>query len=396
MRTIALCWELGGGFGHLTSLLTVAEALHRRGDRVVLIARNLWSAATVFRSSGIDCFQAPFRHGPAMQYEKTPSFAYILHNIGFSDSSGLTGLVMGWRSLFNLIRPSLIIADHSPTALLAARGLGLPQLVWGTGFYCPPNTSPLPILLPAPPSIKKQSETVETRVLNCANEVLAGLNAPPLERLADLYHEGTKRFLLTFQEFDHYPDRKGESYRGYWPYLSGIEPSWPDTGGQKVFAYLKPHSGLDPILQTLIRLKAPTLVYIDQADRKLVARFEGPTLRFADGMLDLRAVGRTAALGITNGGGGITTALALSGVPQLCIPLQLEQWLVGQALERLGAGLTLTPEKNLTAADAIEQLLSDDRFRIAASSFATRYHDFSVDQQNEELMTECDAAMRLP
>lgn len=391
MRIIALCWELGGGFGHLTTLLPVAEAFQKRGDRVVLIARNLWSAGEVFRGAGMTLFQAPFRHGSALQFDKTPTFAYILHNIGFSDPGGLAGLAAGWRSLFETISPDLILADHSPTALLAARGLKIPSMTWGTGFFCPPNESPFPPLISVPPQAADQIKTVERRVLDCANDVLTAWNAAPMKRLADLYHDGPRRFLLTFPELDHYPNRRGEKHRGYWPFGPGEAPAWPEVEGPRVFAYLKPFSRLSDLLQALVELDFPTLVYIDHVDPKLKSRFSCSTLRFADRLVDLRAVGRRASLAITNANTGTVTALLLGGIPQLCIPLQLEQFIVGQAVERMGAGIVLTPEKCLSPDEAIRCVLSEKRYRTAANAFAERHRDFSVERQFEELFAECDA-----
>lgn len=391
MRTVALCWELGAGFGHLTTLLPVARALLSRGDRVFLIARNLWSAAQVFCSDGVTFLQAPLRHGEGLQYDPTPTFSYILHNIGFSEPAGLAGLAAGWRNLFELIRPDLILADHSPTALLAARGLDIPAVVWGTGFYCPPDGSPLPALLPMSADGAEQARAVEAEMLANANQVLAGWNARPLARLADLYHDGPRRFLLTFPGLDHYPDRRGDARRGYWPYGPGAAPDWPAGDGPKVFAYLKHYPGLPAILDALTRLKAPTLAYIDGADPALRKRFEGPTLRFAPGMLDLRAVVAEAALGITNANIGTMTALLLGGVPLLSIPLQLEQLLVGKAVERMGAGPVLSPTAD--PFKAISQALSDPRPREAARAFAERHRDFDPERQMAELLAECDAAI---
>lgn len=391
MKTIALTWELGGGFGHLTTLLPIARALLERGDRVYLIARNLWTAGPLFQDSGVRLLQAPFRHGKGLQYNRTPTFAYILYNIGFCDAAGLAGLVAGWESLFEMIEPDLVVADHSPTALLAARGMDLPAIVWGTGFYCPPNVAPLPAFQPEHDAGRNRN--VERDVLDCMNDCLRKWRAAPLEHVAALYHDGPRRFLLTFEELDHYPQRRGDRHRGYWPFHPGAAPDWPKATGPKVFVYLKHFPQIAEVLEDFSRAGNPMLVYIDGVDPKLRRRLESPTLRFADEMVDLEAVAREAAVGITNANIGTITGLLLRGVPQLCLPLTLEQGIVAGAVERMGAGRILTPRPGSTPAQALRELIDDSQARACAQSFADKYRDFREDRQLAAFLAECDGVI---
>jgi hypothetical protein len=48
MRAVALCWELGDGFGHLAKLRSLIRIFRERGFRVFLILRSLSSAARLF------------------------------------------------------------------------------------------------------------------------------------------------------------------------------------------------------------------------------------------------------------------------------------------------------------------------------------------------------------
>ena len=183
---------------------------------------------------------ASFRHGAGLQFDATPTYAYILYNVGWADAATLGPLVAGWRNAFRLLQADLVVADHSPTALLAARSMGLPAIVWGSGFCLPPNTTPLPDMMPWRQTPPEQVRRVEATVLGAANAVRARHGTRPLACLADLFYQGPQRFLLALPDLDHYPACSGEMYRGWPPPEPGLVPDWTACGGPRVFAYLKP------------------------------------------------------------------------------------------------------------------------------------------------------------
>src|ERR1700728_2291050 len=124
MATIFFAWELGGGLGHLMRIAPLAKALTAQGHRVFLAARDLSRVESIYLGSGVQYVQAPFLNAQFEPgYEKPVYFADLLHNIGFADDGCLLAHAEAWRSLYRLVRPDLIVFDHSPTALLAARGV---------------------------------------------------------------------------------------------------------------------------------------------------------------------------------------------------------------------------------------------------------------------------------
>ena len=103
-----------------------------------------------------------------------------------------------------MIRPDLIVFDHSPTALLAARGVAVRRVVTGAGFTVPAGVYPLPSLRPredvSPERLRESEDPIPRR----ANHILKLAKQPPLQRLGQLYSEADAMLLTTFPELDPY------------------------------------------------------------------------------------------------------------------------------------------------------------------------------------------------
>src|ERR1700722_2945490 len=182
MASILITWELGGGWGHLMRLLPVARGLAERGHRVWLALRDLSRASRLFGPE-VRLLQSPVRTRMISDEIRVPTtLAHILHNNTFNDENELIGLCRAWDSVFELEKPDLMVCDHSPTALLAARGKRFPTCMIGTGFICPPDTHPLPNLRFWAPADPAQLLSHENRVLARANAALADRHAQPLVR----------------------------------------------------------------------------------------------------------------------------------------------------------------------------------------------------------------------
>ena len=119
MKTIAIAWELGGGLGHLSTFLPLINALQEQDYRVVFIVRDVSRIELVYPNNCLEFVQAPIWAPRLSKRVKELNFVETLFHLGYLKSQGLIGLVKAWKNLFTLIKPDLLIADHSPTALLA-------------------------------------------------------------------------------------------------------------------------------------------------------------------------------------------------------------------------------------------------------------------------------------
>jgi hypothetical protein len=391
MATILLTWELGAGLAHFVNLLPLARGLREHGHRVFAALKDLSQAERVFAGLGLSYFQAPISiHPCANPIDPPRTFPHILHNQGFGELGGLRAMADAWRNIYEAVRPDLVIFDHSPMALLAARSCGAKRALVGAGFFCPPDEYPMRDLRPWLPSDPARLARDEDLVLAHANAILAAWGQEPLARLSQLYYQVDENFLITFPELDHYPGRQGARYWGIWPNVGSKKPDWPGGQDQRVFAYLKPFRGLPFLLEQLSQLRYPTLVYGDRIDRSLRQRFQSGTMRWEDEPLDLREVGRTCDLAILNGNYGTTVAMLLAGKPLLEVPLTLEQDMVSAIVNRLGAGLSASPDKAEEIGVNLVTVLGSETFAAAAGSFAAQHADFDAQRQMDAMVQRAE------
>jgi hypothetical protein len=380
MATILLTWELGGGLGHLYPLSLLGRELVRRGHRVVAALRETQHAARVFAVSQIALLQAPAkRSGGGNRFEPPRSYAHLLHNIGFGDLDELRGLLASWDTIVELVRPDVVMVDHSPTALLALRGRGIATATCGIGFYSPPDEAQLPRVRPWERPDTAQLAGDEQRLLEFVNRVLAKRNRPPLLRLGKLFAEVDENLLLTFAELDHFGPRTGAQYWGCLPSGGGQEPEWPASAGPKLFAYWRPFPGLEDFLEVLRASEFPTICVCDGLSPATIERLQTSKLRLHTQPLRLESVARQCDLALTNASHGATAHMLLGGVPLLQVPFFVEQFLIATKVEQLGAGMLVPPANAAGFERALRFMLERDHFRAAAQAFASRYRSHHAD-----------------
>jgi UDP-N-acetylglucosamine:LPS N-acetylglucosamine transferase len=340
MKRILICWELGGGYGHLYPLLPFASEFKRLGHDVVVAVKDLARAEQVFGRHDIKILQAPTWWTPERSFPISVNYAQNLFRNGYWYGPALTGNLKAWLNLFDLWQPVLVFTDHAPTALLAARSAGIPRAAVGSGFVLPPLLSPMPSLQPWFPIPQKILDSREKEVLDQINSVLKALGFNILDCVADLF-EGTEIFLTTFSELDHYGPRSGVRYWG--PIVSsgnGIGSTWEKRGDKKVFIYLNyRYRFLKEIFQQIRKLDLPTLAFIRDMPEKSAETLGGRNIEFAPGPVSLERAVEQSSLVITHGGVNTSSFLLLSGKPLLILPEQLEQCLWAYRVTEQNLGL---------------------------------------------------------
>jgi UDP:flavonoid glycosyltransferase YjiC (YdhE family) len=376
MATVLITWELGGGLGHCVKLAPLAAELVARGHTVYFAARDVATAQKVLQNPAVKFLQSPcLLARPAGVLQNPRTFGQVLDQVGFCDDRQLRALVESWRNLFELVRPDLIVCEHSPSALVASRWTDARRVVVGTGFSLPPDVSPLPDLCPWMGQSAVNLVHHEIAILDRANELLVADGLTPLDRLSQLYSEVDDAFLMTFRELDHHPNRGPAEYLGSWTPSTGIEPEWPSGSGPHVFAYLKSAASpllLERALAVLRELPVKTLAYVPRASKNILA-LQSPSLRISREPVNIAAALQRCDLALLNGTAGTATQCLLTGVPAVMLPLYLEQIIFSRRVGELGAGLMCAPNRTELLAGRIWHVLQDDRFRRAARALADRY-----------------------
>ena len=394
MARILFAWELGGELGHAMACATLAHSLSLHGHRIGLAMRDLAPLEFLPETKGYDRFQAPRSPTEGYYVPRPASIAEILLGTGYRDSRELAPLVEGWRSILVQYKPDLVVADYAPTALIAARSLGIKRVTFGNGFFTPPPLAPIPPFRYDEPVEPARLNGAEAAVLACVNGALTAIGEPALARLADLF-EADEHFLCTFPELDHYQHRPATGYWGpRFRFDRGQDLEWPKSGGKRIFVYVKTNMPrLDALIDVLAARPHRVIAFIPRLDHIRRARLASRTRIVAERPVRLDTLMRGCDLAICHGG-DLASGVLLAGVPTLSFPNHYEQYLSARRLEQVGAGGWVGPKAPADMiAKAVDNVLANPRFAEAARAFARRYAVFSPAEQRWRITARIDAIL---
>jgi hypothetical protein len=320
------------------------------------------------------------------------SLAEIAFHCGYLQASALRGMVAGWRDLYALLQPDLVVGDYAPTALLAARSMGLRSASVGSGFSSPPPGRPMPSFQPAP---QERLAASEARMLASCNEVLADYGALPFAHAADVFN-GDLPLLCTWPELDPYEDRSDAQWLGpSFMAQGGIAPFWPEGGGRKVFAYLKAsHAAHGAVLNALMEEGCRVLAYVPEVAAGAAPPVVSDNVVYAEAPVSLTQALAEADLCVCHAGEATLAQSLLAGVPLLMLPSHTEQFLNARRVAMSGAGYNaamLTPASDWRA--VVRALHDEPMYRAAAQAFAARHSGFDQRLMNEALAHQLESLL---
>jgi hypothetical protein len=252
-----------------------------------------------------------------------------------------------------MLAPDLIVFDHAPVALLAARSIGIPRVVVGTGFCSPPRVAPMPTIRPWEDISPARLERSEERALDTANAVMRALSGEPLRYFHDLF-DVEENILATLPELDHYVVRKGVRYWGpIYEAEDGHEPRWPAGEGKKTFIYLRPSSREFARLVEILRSQDDlrSLWFAPGLSSERCRSLGSKSLTFVVEPLRIASVIAKADIAVLGAGHGTCAAMMLGGVPMVLVPKNAEQRMLARTLESHSMGIELphNAERELTS-----------------------------------------------
>jgi len=379
MKTIALTWELGAGLGHVAHLTPIAEMAVEAGHRVAFVVRDPTKFGP-YMPEGSKLYQAPVSTCSSTMYiEPARSFTHVLHNTGFDEQEGLTSRVRAFKAIFDEIKPDVIIGNHAPTSLVAARAAGIPFGTVGTGFCVPPPVEPIPDIRPWMELDLPQFKRYEGGVLERTNHTLKELGSEPIEKVADIFGDPCVNYHTVYPELDVYGPRDNVHYCRGWQFINGNKPDWPTPrpGGKLIFAYLKKNAFLRTILQHFAQTPHAYLVYIAGTMEHERRQMSNDHIRVTSTPVSIEEVGKECDLAILASGPGTIAGIWLAGKPVLIIPQYFEQEFTGNRANESGAAMVCQAAEIPKLMHFVKVLTEKGKYTKAAQAFADKYSDFS-------------------
>jgi UDP:flavonoid glycosyltransferase YjiC (YdhE family) len=377
-----MVWEMGANLGHLSRCLPIAKKLQERGNAVLFAVSDTRTAAEVLMPARI-----PFVQTPQLLYAPskaaTVSYSDLLLNVGYRDQTALLGGVHGWLNLFSLYKPDVVIADHAPTALLAARIARIPQVIVGGAFCLPPDKTPMPAFFAGSEASDKQLAQLDTALLERINAVLRHYQCEPIETVSDLFRPA-KKIMTTFPELDPYGVRDNTYYAGlYYGSDRGVPLDWPEGEGARILAYVRPNiPGFGALLEVFRNSPFRVVFAAPGTHDNHVKRFSASNIRFSNQPVHFNPLWPDADLAIGYGSAGFAAQALLSGIPQCHFPVYAEHHFNANQVEALGAGVSLSGKHDrISIRLHLDQLLDTASYQVAANKMLSKYQNYDAETE---------------
>lgn len=369
---------MGGGFGHLSRLEPIASQLRSQGHHILFVVKDVVAATKWLGLNSYSFLQAPLPCAAINLRRPPSSYAEILLAEGYGEPDIASGVIESWLNIIRLYRPDILISDHSPMAIFAARILNVRRVMVGSGFELPPLVRPFPCFRPWEDISKLDLEAAEGRVLATLNKVASTYRSRPINDLSDIFDLDWSG-ITSFRELDHYGSRSEANYMG--PILStgkGLLQHWRSGPSTKIFVYLQRHfRELQWVLRALTKLDAESMVVVPGLGGDKARALSTKNVKVFDELIKIEPLLGSMDLAISYGGVGVVNLLLLAGVPLFLIPQNIEQYMHSCRVEALGAGLVLGEHRDFSSIEyLINKVLADSGFSNCANDFKSKYSEY--------------------
>lgn len=374
-RTFLFVSELGGGWGHIGVIQPIAKRLLDAGHRVVVATGQVSAAANLLESAtGAEIIVAPALERAENRNPLLRTLVQVLRATCAGSRRSIAARCAAWQAIYDSVQPDVLIADHSPVALLTAQTYPFQRVALGQSFTLPDAVPFLPDLRPQMTKGLKPSRKEEDSLLDDFNHWLTTQGHDGLTSVSDVYHKGSTLILNTIAEVDPFaPRRSNCEYLGTWNAQGTGAATWPAYPGKRLLAYVKPFRTLPTLLTQLQRLRASSLIVCPGIPEHYLASTRGTRVTIIREPVDLEAAMNECDLAIGHGTHAFSCSALLAGKPQLMLPLNLEQRLTAQRIQARGAGRMADHQAPKKMILALRSLWESDTYQLAAEAVAAAY-----------------------
>jgi hypothetical protein len=386
---ILVGYERGDNLGHYRRLAPVAEALAAQGHQVTLFLRNPYDCRGAIARNPLPFIQSPDLVAPNpadREPKRMGSYSDIMVYGGFGSLETLFTGALAWHTIFDRLRPDLIVCDHSPLLCFAAYGR-IPVVQVGDGFTIPPAQGDA---FPGFQARRQATVPVE-RIVALMNEVQSRLGGPATPTVtAPLRTAG--RLVCTLKGFDPYKDTRLDPVIGP---TEGLQAPVPLPKEPRIFAYLGlEHQVTRKLLAALMECDLPVEAYIRGMTAEIAAKYQRPGLVLFRSPQPIDQVLARATLAIHHGGSGMSLACCSVGRPQIVLPVHDENLLNTQALERVGVGKMIThKELEEDGGNRIAAVEADPQRRARVDAIAAEILNAGPFRPMDHILQACRAAL---
>lgn len=133
------------------------------------------------------------------------------------------------------------------------------------------------------------------------------------------------------------------------------------------------------------------IAYVPGASQKLLNLMAALGATVAMESVDMVRLLPQADICVAHGPGTAFAALR-AGVPVMMLPTQLENFLLAQAMQRMGIGTLIHPDQDSPDfAGVLTEMMASDRYAASARVFAARYPDSVIDAMIEQVIARIES-----
>ncbi|HIP80538.1 MAG TPA: hypothetical protein EYH07_19020 [Kiloniellaceae bacterium] len=389
MARVLIGYERGDNLGHYRRLVPVAEALAAKGHQVTLFLRNPYDCKAQITKNPLPYIPTPDLVAPnpaEREPKRMGTYSDIMVYCGFGKLETLFAATLSWRTLFDHLRPDLVICDHSPVTCFAAYGR-IPVVQVGSGFTVPPAQGET-----FPPFREKKKAVVDTdHLVSVMNDVQSRLGGPKVPSVTAPLRT-TGRLVCTLVGLDPYKDFREDPVIGP---TEGLQAPMPMPRTPALFVYLGIEHRITPkFLEVLKASKLPAEAYIRGMTEETAKKYMRPGLTFYKSPQPIDKMLRKATMTVHHGGSGMCLASCSAGRIQLALPIHEETLLNTRALGRIGVGRMATGKELEEDGQAIlNETIADPKRAERAKIIAKEIKDVGPFRPMDHIIETCQKAL---